>query len=99
MGDLKAMPQWARGHAKIKIRHFYTCQFQQYPSTQTQPCAHTHLGIIQHQCHSFLFIILFNLSKMSQVFACLINLMGPWPLSLSPLLPVLFTAAEIGEVE
>lgn len=36
----------------------------------------------------FLFIILFNLSKMSQVFACLINLIGPLPLSLSPLLPV-----------
>lgn len=35
-----------------------------------------------------LFIILFNLSKMSQVFACLINLIGPRPLSLSPLLPV-----------
>lgn len=35
----------------------------------------------------FLFIILFNLSKMSQVFACLINLIGPRPLSLSPLFP------------
>lgn len=83
-GDLKAMPQWACQHEDwlflplpVSVTPFHTGHVLTLgqDSTSAVHCI-------------FLLIILFNLYKMSEVFACLIILIGPRPLSLSPIFSV-----------